>query len=209
MGGQMRHVFELFVTVAILLLIHNNWKKTQERVFKDAIDPNQLTERETLLSTKAPKGAQLAAYIHCGSQRESTDRYPARISLLGGDFHQWPPVEKVTVLQRTVCYSGAALQFRISGLDRSKRYRAGVTWWDYDDPHGRISSITALSSDGAKSVVAISEAQLPNYSRDHKLPVEKEFPLDPSLYQDGKLQVKIAKVEGLHTAVSDFWIWAL
>lgn len=213
MKAFLKFVSSVAVTYAALFFVQTTLARMQgddnSRNSGFLIRSKELNRRTSALRQKAPSGSVLATYLHCGLQAESAGDFPSKIHRMNNSTHEWPAVNEVSLLERTVCFDEHELRFLLSRLDSKKHYVGGVTWWNYDDPVKRLSSITALSSDGKKSLPVLREVALPNYSVDHKLPAEQTFFIDPSLYQeDGKMEIRISKLQGQHAVVSDVWLWA-
>jgi hypothetical protein len=174
-----------------------------------AANPDAIAQREKAISEKAPKGAKLAAYLDCGTQRESANSGKVKIKCVSGRPYQFPneaPGELST--QATIFFDSERVVFEISGLDRSRRYTAGLSWWDYDNG-GRTQSVLVGSPDERLVRLAVPAIRLPNYKESKQLPAERRFHLPVVFSQDGKLRLVVELASGANAVISELWIWQL
>lgn len=173
------------------------------------VDPKTIAEREKWLAKKAPEGATLVAYLNCGTQRESTTSKTVKIALVQGRPYAFQSEAKgVPPTQPTVFFHEQQVVFQLSGLDRGKRYLAGLVWWDYDDG-SRTQSVVVGSPDRRLVRLAVTAIRLPNYTTDEQPPAEKRFRLPATFARDGRMQLAVHHVTGANAVVSELWIWQL
>jgi len=173
------------------------------------VDPKTISAREKSLADAAPEGAKLVAYLDCGAQRESTTSDAVKIALVQGKPYRFPSeAEGVLATQPVIFFHEQEVSFALSGLDRTKRYLAGLTWWDYDDG-GRTQSVVVASPDRRRVRLAVTAIRLPNYTTDEQLPAEKRFQLPVTFARDGQMQLTVLHVTGANAVVSELWIWEM
>jgi hypothetical protein len=164
--------------------------------------------RRKALADKAPKGASLVAYLDCGTQRESAGG-KVKIACTSGRPYQFPGAAPAgTATQTTVFFDNERVVFAISGLDRTHRYLAGLSWWDFDNG-SRTQSVIVGSPDERLVRLAVPAIRLPNYKDDKQLPAERRFQLPVVFSQDGKLRLAVERVDGANAVISELWIWQL
>lgn len=173
------------------------------------VDPKTIFAREKSLAEAAPEGAKLVAYLDCGAQRESTTTDAVKIAFVQGKPHRFQSeAEGVLPTQPVIFFHEQEVVFTLSGLDRTKRYLAGLTWWDYDDG-GRTQSVVVASPDRRRVRLAVTAIRLPNYTTDEQLPAEKRFQLPVTFARDGRMQLTVLHVTGANAVVSELWIWEM
>jgi len=165
--------------------------------------------REKSLAAKAPKGAKLVAYLDCGTQRESTAAGKVKIACVSGQPYRFPleaPGDFPT--QATIFFDAERVVFEISGLDRTRRYLAGMTWWDYDNG-SRTQSVLVGSPDRRLVRLAVPAIRLPNHKVSKQPPAERRFQLPVVFAQEGKLRLVVERIDGANAVISELWIWQL
>jgi len=165
--------------------------------------------RTKALVEKAPKGARLIAYLDCGADRESSGAGPVKIVCTSGKPHHFPSeAPGVPATQATVFFDTGEVVFEIRGLESSRRYQLGLSWWDYDNS-GRTQSIVVTSPDGRLVRLAVPAIRLPDYKDSRLLPAERRFQLPVTFAQDGKLRLVVQQVAGANAVISELWIYQL
>jgi hypothetical protein len=171
--------------------------------------PEAIAAREKALAEKAPKGAKLAAYLDCGTQRESTTSGTVKIVCVSAKPHQFlNEAPGVPATQATVFFDAEQVVFEIRGLDPAQRYLAGMTWWDYDNSN-RTQSVLVTSPDERLVRIAVPAIRLPDYKDSRLLPAERRFQLPVTFAQDGKLRLAVQRVDGANAVISELWVWQL
>jgi hypothetical protein len=175
--------------------------------------PEELAARQKQLAEAAPEGAKLLAYLDCGSQWESSApgnaEAPVKIVCTDAKPHRFAnEVEDVPATQARIFFSEGDIVFDVVGLDPRKQYRAGITWWDYDNG-GRTQSILATSPSRRMVRFAVPCIRLPDYEASGRLPGERQFSLPATFMRDGKMQLIIQRLAGANTVISEVWIWEL
>lgn len=168
-----------------------------------------IAAREKFLAEHGPKGAKLVAYLDCGTQKVSTTTGPVKIHWVAGKSHEFASEAKdIAQAQATVFFDESQVRLKITGLDPSRRYLAGLSWWDYDNS-GRTQSVIVGSPDGQLVRLAIPAIRLPNYKDDRQPPAERRFSLPASFARDGELLLKVQLDGGANAVISELWIWQL
>lgn len=175
--------------------------------------PEELTARQKQLAEAAPEGAKLVAYLDCGSQWESTAFGDAenavKIVCTGAKPYRFQSeAEGVPATQARIFFSEGDMAFDVMGLDPQKQYRAGITWWDYDNS-GRTQSILATSPSRRMVRFAVPCIRLPDYEASGRLPGQRQFSLPATFMRDGKMQLLVQRLAGANTVISEVWIWEL
>lgn len=172
-------------------------------------NPAAVVARQQALSENAPKGATLAAYLDCGCQRESAGAGPVKIVCVSAKPYRFP-IEgaDVPATQATVFFDAEQVVFEIQGLDRTRNYLAGMTWWDYDNGN-RTQSVLVGSPDQRLVRLAVPAIRLPDYKDSRLLPAERRFQLPVTFSQDGKLRLVVQRVDGVNAVISELWVWQM
>jgi hypothetical protein len=165
--------------------------------------------REKSLAEKAPKGAKLVAYLDCGTERESAAIDKVKIVCVSGKPHQFASeAPGVPATQATIFFDPEQVVFEVRGLDRARRYLAGLSWWDYDNS-SRTQSVLVGSPDGRLVRLAVPAIRLPNYKDSKQLPAQRQFQLPVVFSQDGKLRLVVQRIDGANAVISELWIYPL
>ncbi|MHB8898436.1 MAG: hypothetical protein ACYC6Y_06790 [Thermoguttaceae bacterium] len=173
------------------------------------VDEKAIAERMETLRQEAPKGARLAAYLDCGSQAATGEGSPLGLKLLRGEAYRFP-VEQAEVppAAPTIFFDAEGVVFEVSGVERTGRYVAGLTWWDYD-AGGRSQTVLVGSADRRNMRIAIAAVGLPDFKVSKKLPAQKQFALPATFARDGKLEISVIQAAGPNAVVSELWVWQL
>ncbi len=171
------------------------------------VEPKVIADREKSLTETGPEGATLVAYLNCGCQAESTTTETVKITWVPSLIYQFPSeAEEALPTQSTVFYGGNEVVFKITGLDRKKRYMTGLTWWDYD-AGARTQSVVVGSPDSRLVRLAIPGIHLPDYTVNKQLPAEKRFILPVSFSRGGEMKLSVRRVGSTNAVISELWIW--
>lgn len=199
----------LWLVVGIVLACVDPVTGADELVSVIPGNPEAIAAREKSLGEKTPKGAKLVAYLDCGTQRESTTAGPVKIVCVSAKPHRFESeVPGVPATQPTVFFDAGQVVFEIRGLDSTRSYLAGVTWWDYDNSN-RTQSVLVTSPDQRLARIAVPAIRLPDYKDSRQLPAERRFQLPTTFSQDGKLRLAVQRVDGANAVISELWVWQL
>lgn len=172
-------------------------------------DPKAVAARVKSLTESAPKGAKLVAYLNCGTQRESIAGKDVKIAWKSGEPYLFRSEAKgVPATQPTIFFDANRVTFELAGLDRSRRYMVGLTWWDYD-AGGRTQMVAVGSPDGRLVRMAVAAIGLPNYTATGQLPAERRFSLPVTFARDGRMSLVVQRVTGANAVISELWVWQL
>ncbi len=172
-------------------------------------DKKSVAARVKSLTESAPKGATLVAYLNCGTQRQSAVGRDVKITWKSGEPYIFrSDAQGVPATQPTIFFGADRVEFELSGLDRSRRYMVGLTWWDYD-AGGRAQQVAVGSPKGRLVRLAIPAIGLPNYTVAGQLPAERRFSLPVTFARDGRMNLIVQRVTGANAVISELWIWQL
>jgi hypothetical protein len=173
------------------------------------VDPKVIAAREKSLVKAAPEGAKLVAYLDCGTQRQSVTTDRVKIALTQGNPHLFRSEAKdAAPTEPTIFFHESQVVFKITGLDRTGRYLAELSWWDYDDG-SRSQSVVVGSPDSRLVRLAVSAIRLPNYETDAQMPARRRFSLPATFARDGEMQLTVRRVTGANAVISELWIWQI
>ena len=172
-------------------------------------DPKAVAARVKSLSESAPKDAKLVAYLNCGTQRRSTVGKDVAITWKSGEPYIFRSEAKdVPPTQSTIFFDANRVTFELAGLDRNRRYMAGLTWWDYD-AGSRTQMVAVGSPDGRLVRMAVPAIGLPNYTDAGQLPGERRFNLPVTFAREGRMSLIVQRVTGANAVISELWVWQL
>ncbi|MFC1597297.1 hypothetical protein ACFL5Q_05080 [Planctomycetota bacterium] len=175
------------------------------------VDPKVIEAREKSLAKAkaAPEGAELVAYLDCGTQRQSVTTDRVKIALTQGKPYLFRSEAKdVGPTEPTIFFHESQVVFKITGLDRTGRYLAEVSWWDYDDG-SRTQSVVVGSADSRLVRLAVPAIRLPNYETDAQMPARRRFSLPATFARGGEMQLTVGCVTGANAVISELWIWQM
>jgi hypothetical protein len=172
-------------------------------------DPKAVAARVKALSESAPQGGKLAAYLNCGTQRQSAAGKDVTISWKSGQPYLFRSEAKdVPATQPTIFFDANRVAFELAGLDRARRYMVGLTWWDYD-AGGRTQMVTVGSPDERTVRIGVPAIGLPNYTESGQLPGQRQFHLPVTFAREGRMSLVVQKVTGANTVISELWVWQI
>ena len=172
-------------------------------------DEKAVAARVKALAESAPNNAKLAAYLNCGTQRRSVAGKDVTISWKSGTPYLFPSQAKdVPDTQPTIFFDANQVTFELAGLDRSRRYVVGLTWWDYD-AGGRTQMVAVGSPDGRLVRMAVPAIGLPNYTVAGQLPAQRQFNLPVTFAREARMSLVVQRVTGANVVISELWIWQL
>lgn len=168
-----------------------------------ASDSSRVKEIEKSLEP----GEKLLAYLDCGGDTKLENTL--KITVLGEPktyrFGEDAPVPGVPVSQQTIFYDKDNVGFLFEGLDRAKKYRLHLTWWDYD-AGGRAQSLIVRSPDENQIRILRPGKSLPNFTKNAMLPETVSLPLPMAFVRDGKLRLDVKMDAGPNALISEIWI---
>lgn len=174
-----------------------------------AADAAAAAARVKALGEAAPEGATLVAYLDCGTQRESTTTETVTIAWQSGKPYRFAAeAENLPPTGATIFFGETEVVFTIRGLDRGRRYQAGIAWWDYDNG-GRTQQVLVGSPDGRKVRLAVPAIRLPDFEASGRGPAERRFSLPVTFAAKGCMRLAVQNVTGPNAVVSEVWICEL
>ncbi|MDP7349138.1 MAG: hypothetical protein QF735_12920, partial [Phycisphaeraceae bacterium] len=111
----------------------------------------------------------------------------------------------VSATQRLIAFDDKEVVFEISGLSASRRYSAGLTWWDFDTA-ARKQSVWVSNVDGSSGVCAIKSAALPSYKVRKQPPSEQSFAIDQLRAKAGACKLSVRRKGEHNSVVCEVWI---
>lgn len=96
------------------------------------------------------------------------------------------------------------VEYLIGGLDKTKEYTVGLTWWSYADQN-LIQNLNVTSVDGESNHRILSNRNVPTGARQQQ-PETFVFDLPEDVLLDGSFRLLVEKVKGKHATVSEIWI---
>lgn len=97
-----------------------------------------------------------------------------------------------------------SVEYLISGLDKNKKYKVGLTWWVHKD-RALSQSLKVTSADGEMWHEIYSNCKVPN-GVDNQRVDTKVFDLPSDVLNDGSFRLIIDKVKGKEAMISELWI---
>ena len=170
----------------------------------------QRATRRAEIATATPRGA-VVAYLDCGSHVSDGDRRygpelrleTTRFSGYERDFY--PGDQPAPVWYATHVFSKRPIRFRASGLETSKTYRLGWSWWDYEG-QGRVQAVEVETWDSARRFPLIDAQALPVWKDRHERPAEFSRLIPPAAYAEGRLKILVRGTAGKETVLSELWL---
>ena len=170
-------------------------------------DPKQSEQRKAQLRQAAPKGYRLAGYVDCGPENSAGAKGGPTLRIVGGNAFQWAgSAQHAHPAFGTIAYSDSRVVLEVAGLDATKTYQVGFSWWDYDHDV-RAQSVRAEAGTPTRRVELLARTKLPSYGHRKEKPQVKTLPVPRGLSGFGALTVTFAREGGSNTVVSEVWLW--
>ena len=160
------------------------------------------------LNSRSKANGRLVGYLAGGLQSNSELDKKITLSQVQGQGWTCPEMQKVENLpptQRVLTFDNDALKFIVRGLNPSRRYSLGVTWWDYNNAQ-RIQSIWGKGRKDAKILKLLDPTVLPNHSVAGQLPGTVTIELPAELSKQGEISLTIQKEGGANVVISEMWL---
>ena len=163
--------------------------------------------RRKAIAGKLPAGARLEAFLNCGVETVNDKTDTVRIKQVVGRGWTFPSgkIAGVSATQRLIAFDDKEVVFEISGLSASRRYSAGLTWWDFDTA-ARKQSVWVSNVDGSSGVCAIKSAALPSYKVRKQPPSEQSFAIDQLRAKAGACKLSVRRKGEHNSVVCEVWI---
>ena len=101
-------------------------------------------------------------------------------------------------------YATKNIEYLIEGLDKHKKYKIGMSWWDFEN-EGGLQDVIVSSVDGEINDCVLAKMKVSSYKNREK-PIEVKFDLPPNVLLDGSFRLKINKAAGKYALLSEIWI---
>ncbi len=166
--------------------------------------PSRVDEIKSTLGA----GEKLLAYIDCGGDVKVDEGL--KITALGElETYCFASVVPAGLTsQASVLFAKESVSFLIEGLDRAKKYRLNVVWWDCD-ANGRVQSLIVRSPDESQVRILRPGRALPDYMESKSPPQTVSVALPMTYVRDGKLRLDVKNEAGPNAVVSEIWITEL
>jgi len=146
--------------------------------------------RREALAKSLPAEMRLLVYLDCGPETESASADGARLRVLRGKPYQWADEPAGTIV-----FDGKVVLVEVSGLDATKNYQIGFTWWDYD-ANGRAQSVWI----GGQKIA--EKTPLPK----REGPATLAVGIPAATIKDGKVTVEFRKEAASNAVLSELWL---
>ncbi len=157
-----------------------------------------LGARRTELASRVP-GARLVSYLDAGGSAWSDG---PRLSVVQGQSYTWPAAEAPGVFA-SVAFDERAVVLRADGLNPTRRYAVGVSWWDWD-ANGRVQSLRL----GER--VVLDRHALPQSRGRGQAPEELAALVPADQIRDGALTIRVGNEAQVPNAVvCEAWLYDL
>lgn len=151
--------------------------------------------------------ARLAAYLDCGEVAQRDGQAGTRLRVTRGTPFVWTQAPG-DPQYKSIAFDYEAVEVSAYGLDPTKHYALGFSWWDYD-ANGRIESVKVARADGMVETL-VDRRALPDYLRGGEGPSEFAVRFPTEAYADGRTRILFTNEGGISNAVvSEVWLWEL
>lgn len=97
------------------------------------------------------------------------------------------------------------IEYLISGLDKNKSYKVGISWWDFEGKG--ITQKVITTSVGGETVSQVLEPKtLPDHKNKQQKPEELIFDLPNKVLLDGSFRLIAEKLAGENAILSEIWV---
>ncbi len=161
------------------------------------------TDRPDAVAKSLP-GANLAAYLDCGSDR-ALSRTGVRLTPTQGSPFTWAEVSSDESWFASVLFHDREVALEASGLRPDSGYVLGLTWWDFDG-NGRRQEVSVVGADGVRRTL-IPEAPLPSGRGGRRAEV-RAVRLPAEAIAGGSCRVLVRNMAAVpNAAISEAWLW--
>ena len=180
--------------VTRLLAVVPDKTRTPNILALQAIAQGKPSPRQLSLEKQLPVGAKIAAYMDCGPDMDVKSGSGVRLRVLRGTPYQWTDEPA-----GTVAYDGNSVVIAVSGLNPSRSYQLGFTWWDYD-ANGREESVWIS---GRKLV---DKTVLPVWQGQNQGPATVAKAIPAASIKAGRIEIAFRREGKGNAVVSEVWI---
>ena len=150
------------------------------------------------LATGLPAGAQIAAYLDCGVERQDKSSDGVTLRVTHGGNWAWHG-EAANPAALTITFAGGHINFEASGLQAQKHYQLGFTWWDYD-ANGREQSVWL----SGKKV--LEKTALPVWQGKQQAPAQLAVAIPADAIKNGKVAIEFRGEGAGNVVCSEIWL---
>lgn len=101
-------------------------------------------------------------------------------------------------------FGDGRVEYLIGGLDKSREYAVGLTWWSPSDKE-LVQNLTVTSVDGERAHTVASGRHVPSGAA-RQTPETLTFDLPADVLLDGSFRFVVERVKGRQAVVSEIWI---
>jgi type 1 glutamine amidotransferase/HEAT repeat protein len=160
-------------------------------------------ERQKQLVAALLADDKLVAYLDCGVTARVNGPGGIVVRQLNGKAWNFE-LPGLNPAGGTVAFDGRAIEFELAGLDQTKAYALGFSWWD-GDGGGRSQSVQFIGPSGANPLSALPVTRLPS-GADNKPPATIQVPLPTAAVAQGRARVAFTHETGPNVIVGELWL---
>jgi len=162
-----------------------------------------LAARHQEIARGLPTEDRLLVFLDCGVHARAQGSAGVVLRQLNGKAWRFEGVEDRPT-QGTIAFDGQHLDFEASGLDSTKAYALGFTWWD-GDGGGRKAEVQFRMAAGTAPLTALPTSPLPS-GADRKKPDTVQVPVPAAAIQDGRARALFQNRAGPNVVLSELWL---
>ena len=189
--------------IAKMAAIENQARRRPAGPARATYGKKELDARIKQLASKGPKGCRMALYLDCGQATAAGLARGPKIKLVSGASWVWAGSGGTPA--GTVAYDSTNVAFDLTGLDKTKRYAIGFSWWDYD--HNDRAGSVWVTPAGGRAVQLLKPTRLPSFLAGRKGPAEIILPIPPAVSGTGQVRVSFRSEGGANMVVGEIWLF--
>jgi len=152
-----------------------------------------------------PEGCRLVAYLDLPRDREDGAAGGPGLRLVRGQPYLFEAPGVAPRYHASIVFDAVRILVELRGLDPTKHYRVGWSWWDHNND-GRVLSVAAIDPQGGRHVL-VDRVRLPAYAGRNELPEERILSLPPEAYREGRCVLEFSNQAAVPNAVlSEVWL---
>ncbi len=141
------------------------------------------------------------------NKSKTTSTEPYILLKTGTNILSYAASEAAPLWQASFAQHPKSIEYQISNLDKSKKYKVGISWWDFDGEN-RQQQVRLTSVDGESDIKVIEPQMLPNFKLDKKVVQELIADVPTSLLTDGSFRLFVDNVSKAKDAcISEIWLY--
>ncbi len=189
------------------------WKFTDTKVIPEPVGID-LFENKSVMKSKKQLLKELfptlnvASYLDCGTTKKSLDGGKESIKELNGknwSFNTGGKIDGISPASQSLSFDNTKMIYRISGLDKSKKYNLNVIMWELNDEK-RVQKITIKSPKSDLNAELLPSTKLTNYQKDKQRPQPITLPIPQKFSEKGTIVVEIEKSSGPNAIVNEIFL---